>query len=285
MPKVMIPPLSPPVRSASRWSRHLPISTGFVWLAAGWADFWRRPVLSLAYGLAVFAASIGAVVGMFRLELDYVLLPALSAFLILGPLVALGLYEKSRRLSEGRAVTLRCMMFVVPRSGGQVIFAGLMLALLVLLWMRAAVILYALFFGLLPFPGLAGVGYELLHTSAGWGLLLVGTLVGGLFAAFAFAISVFSIPMLLNERSDALTAMGTSMVLVTNNLPVMLVWGATVLVLMVISILSGFLGLIVFFPVVGHATWHSYRTMRQDPAADRAIAALDGAPENHSNRQ
>jgi len=273
----MIPPLSPPVRPASRWSRHLPISTGFVWLAAGWSDFWSKSRLSVVYGLVVFAISICAVAGLFRLELDYVLFPALSAFLILGPLMALGLYEKSRRLSEGRVVTLRCMMFVVPRSGGQVIFAGLMLALLVLLWMRAAVILYALFFGLLPFPGLAGVGYELLHTAAGWGLLFMGTLVGGLFAAFAFAISVFSIPMLLNERSDAMTAMGTSMALVANNLPVMLAWGAIVLVLMVISILSGFLGLIVFFPVIGHATWHAYRTMRQDPAADRAITALDGA--------
>src|SRR5690606_13907031 len=97
------------------------------------------------------------------------------------------------------------------------------------LWMRAAVILYALFFGLRPFPGLDHVAGMLFTTPIGWAMLIVGTLIGGLFAAFAFAISAFSVPILLSERLDALTAMGRSMALVWNNLPVMLAWGAIVL--------------------------------------------------------
>ena len=100
-----------------------------------------------------------------------------------------------------------------------------------LLWMRAAVIVYALFFGLLPFPGLNQVAAILFTTPTGWALLIVGSVVGALFAAFSFAISVFAVPMLLDEKVDALTAMGTSMALVWNNLPVMLAWGAIVLVL------------------------------------------------------
>src|SRR3546814_12999806 len=95
-----------------------------------------------------------------------------------------------------------------------------------LLWMRAAVLLYALFFGLLPFPGLDDILTVLVTQPAGWALIVVGSLVGGLFAAFSFAISAFSIPMLLNERTDALTAMGTSMALVWNTLRVSLTWGA-----------------------------------------------------------
>src|SRR3546814_2578948 len=91
---------------------------------------------------------------------------------------------------------------------------------LMLLWMRAAVLLYALFFGLLPFPGLDDILTVLVTQPAGWALIVVGSLVGGLFAAFSFAISAFSIPMLLNERTDALTAMGTSMALVWNNLQI-----------------------------------------------------------------
>src|SRR3546814_7427553 len=98
------------------------------------------------------------------------------------------------------------------------------LSLLMLLWMRAAVLLYALFFGLLPFPGLDDILTVLVTQPAGWALIVVGSLVGGLFAAFSFAISAFSIPMLLNERTDALTAMGTSMALVWNNLRVSLTW-------------------------------------------------------------
>ena len=124
----------------------------------------------------------------------------------------------------------------------------MLLCLLMLLWMRAAVIIYALFFGLLPFPGLDHIAAMLFTTPIGWALLIVGSVVGALFAAFSFAISAFSIPMLLDERVDALTAMGTSMALVWNNLPVMLAWGAIVLALFLLSLATGLLGLIVVFP-------------------------------------
>ena len=131
------------------------------------------------------------------------------------------------------------------------LFTGVLLCLLMLLWMRAAVIIYALFFGLLPFPGLRHIAAMLFTTPTGWALLIVGTVVGALFAAFSFAISAFSIPMMLEERVDALTAMGTSMALVWNNLPVMLAWGAIVLALFLLSLATGLLGLIVVFPAAG----------------------------------
>ena len=74
--------------------------------------------------------------------------------MVVGPVIGIGLYEKSRRIAEGRPVSLWQMVFVRPESGGQILFAGVLLFLLTLLWMRAAVIVYALFFGLRPFPGL-----------------------------------------------------------------------------------------------------------------------------------
>ena len=131
-----------------------------------------------------------------------------------------------------------------------------------LLWMRAAVIIYALFFGLRPFPGLDGVATMLATTPQGWGMLVVGAVVGGLFAAFSFAVSTFAIPMLLAERTDAFTAMGTSISLVWNNLAVMLAWGAIVAVLTALAVATGLIGLIVVFPVLGHGTWHSYTSIR-----------------------
>ena len=102
----------------------------------------------------------------------------------------------------------------------------------------------------------------LFTTATGWAMLVVGGAIGGLFAAFAFAISAFYIPMILTERVDALTAMGTSMALVWNNLPVMLTWAAIMLALIVVGIATGLLGMIVIFPVLGHGSWHAYRTMR-----------------------
>jgi uncharacterized membrane protein len=181
---------------------------------------------------------------------------------VIAPLAATGLYEKSRRLTARKPVTLASMMFVQIRSGGQIVFVGLLLCLLMVLWNRAAVLLYALFFGLRPFAGLDTILPVLLGTGAGWSLLIVGSLVGGLFAAFSFAISVFAVPRLLDERTDALTAMGQSMALVWNNLPVMLSWAAIIVGLFGLSVLTGLIGLIVVFPVLGHATWHAYATMR-----------------------
>jgi uncharacterized membrane protein len=233
----------------------------FQWLAAGWRDLRTKPAPSLIYGFVVFAVSAIIVVGLFAFDLDYILLPAFAGFMVVGPVLAIGLYEKSRRLEAGTPVTLGSMLRPHAVSMGQILFIGVLLCLLMLLWMRAAVILYALFFGLLPFPGLAQIAHVLFTTLTGWALLIVGTAVGALFAAFSFAISAFSIPMLLEKRVDALTAMGTSMALVWNNLPVMLTWGAIVLALFLLSLATGLLGLIVVVPLLGHGTWHAYRAV------------------------
>jgi uncharacterized membrane protein len=242
--------------------RHLPARTAFDWLAAGWRDLLIKPGPSLAYGLAVFAVSMVIVWGLFALGFDYILFPALAGFMVVGPLIAIGLYQKSRDIEAGVPVSLRRMLLVDAASGAQVWYTGALLCLLMLTWMRAAVIIYALFFGLRPFPGFDHVVSMLLTTPEGWGMLLVGSVVGGLFAAFSFAISTFSIPMLLDEDVDAFTAMGTSISLVWNNLPVMVAWGAIVLALFLVSVATGLLGLIVVFPLLGHATWHSYRAIK-----------------------
>ncbi|WP_336813077.1 DUF2189 domain-containing protein [Bosea sp. MMO-172] len=242
--------------------RNLPAGAALSWLGTGWRDLWRQPGPSLLYGLAVFAVSAIIVWGLFRLGLDYILFPALAGFMVMGPLLAIGLYQKSRAIELGEPVSLSRMIFVKAASGGQVWYTGAILSLLMLVWMRAAVIIYALFFGLRPFPGLHEVTAMLFGTPVGWAMLLVGTVVGGLFAAFSFAISAFAIPMLLDERVDAFTAMGTSISMVWRNLPVMLAWGAIVLALFLVSVATGLLGLIVVFPLLGHATWHSYRALR-----------------------
>ena len=257
-----LPAVAPPLVPKSTWKRDLAPSVALDWLAAGWRDTLVQPVTSLAYGALVFVVSVVIVGGLFGFGWDYVLFPALAGFMVVGPILAVGLYEKSRRLGAGDPVSLGDMILVKPASGGQILFTGVLLCMLMLLWMRAAVIIYALFFGFRPFPGLDHVASMLFTTGIGWAMLIVGGAVGGLFAAFALAISAFSIPMLLDERTDALTAMGRSMALVWHNLPVMLAWGAIVLALFLVGLATWMLGLIVVFPVLGHGTWHAYRAMR-----------------------
>ena len=250
--------------------RHYPPTVVFSWLRAGWRDLFTQPASSFAYGILVFAVSAIVVYSMFAFSWDFVLFPALSGFLIVAPVLAVGLYEKSRALEAGERTSLDSMLLTRAKSGAQVIFAGLLLMLLAMVWMRAAVLLYALFFGYRAFPGFDHMLALLLSTYEGWGLLVTGTLVGGLFAALGFAISAFSIPMLLAERTDAFTAMGLSMKLVWNNLTLMITWGAVVLLLMVVSMLTGLVGLILVFPVLGHATWHAYKAIWvNEPAEQR----------------
>jgi uncharacterized membrane protein len=264
---IMLPDVLPPDPIESRWARHLPAREAVTWLKLGWRDFLVQPAASIAYGLLVFAASFIIVGALFMFGADYILFPALAGFMVVGPIVAVGLYEKSRRIAAGEPVSLSRMIFVRSRSQRQILFTGVLLCVLMLLWMRAAVIIYALFFGLRPFPGLDRIIPMLFATPVGWAMLFVGSCVGALFAAFSFAISALSIPMLMERRLDALTAMGTSMAVVGKNLPVMLTWGVIVLGLFLLSLATGLLGLIVVFPVLGHGTWHAYRTMA--PAAER----------------
>lgn len=256
-----IPAVEAPHPPAVDHRRNLAASAAFGWLAAGWRDFRIHPVPSLLYGLLVAAISMAVVWGLFALRLDYILFPALAGFLVVGPFLAVGLYEKSRAIESGEAVGLISMLVVRPRSGAHLLFAGAMLSLLALVWMRAAVIVYALFFGVRPFPGLDHITGMLLGTPTGWAMLAVGTLVGGLFAAFGYAISVLAIPMMLAERTDALSAMGLSMARVWANRPAMIMWGCIVCVLTALGIATGFIGFAIIFPVLGHGVWHAYRAI------------------------
>jgi len=263
-----LPAVAPRVRPDNGFARDLPRLVALEWLGAGWADLRASPAQSLAYGLAVFALSILVIWGLIAVRLPSLILPALSGFLVVGPLLAIGLYEKSRRMQAGEAVTLASMIVAHPRSGGQLVFAGLLLCLLVMLWLRAADLLYALFYGLLPFPGYDQILGQLLTTPRGWALIGTGSAVGGLFAAFAMAISLFSIPMLLERRVDALTALGTSFAMTTQNLRIVLPWVGIVVAGFALSVATGLLGLIVIFPLLGHGTWHAWVATR--PAVQRS---------------
>lgn len=259
-----LPTLRSPDRPASPYARHLPASSALDWLRSGWRDVRQAPWSSLTYGLFLTLLSYAVLWALYASHLLYLALPAISGFLIVGPFLAIGLYEKSRRQARGERVGFSEMLVFRSASGGQLAYAGLLLGLLILFWLRAADLLYALFFGLKPFPGAADALSNALTTPRGWALIVTGTLVGGLFAAFAFAVSVFSIPMLVSRNTDALTAMGLSFIMTVQNLRPMLVWSFLVALGLVLSVATGLIGLIVIFPVLGHGTWHAYCAVAGD---------------------
>ena len=226
----------------------------WVWLARGWADMSSVPALSLSYGIAFFVISLSLIVALFQFELG-ALVPVMAAgFLLVGPMLAVGMYEASRRIEAGLPVRLADVAFVSTRSPTQLAFLGAMLMGAMLIWVRIASLLFALFFGSQDMPAL-------LLTPHGLGLLVVGTAVGGLLALVCFAISVVSVPMLMARDVDAVTAVLTSIETVRRNFWPMMIWGWIIAFFTAVGIATFLLGLIVVFPLLGHATWHAYRDL------------------------
>lgn len=233
----------------------------WTWLAAGWRDLWRRPGISLGYGLVVAVISWLLTAGLFSLHMASVVIAVAGGFLLLGPLLAVGLYELSRRLETGEPIALREIALVTTHSPLQLAFLGVALLLAFLLWVRVATLLFALFFGAEPFPELEHFVPTLLFTWKGLAMLVIGSVVGAVIAFSVFAISAVSVPLLMAQDRDVMTAIITSIRATIINFKPMLLWAWLIAGLTACGIATGYLGLIVTFPLIGHATWHAYRSV------------------------
>ncbi|HCY64133.1 MAG TPA: hypothetical protein DHV59_15190 [Oxalobacteraceae bacterium] len=230
-------------------------SDPFQWLARGTRDFMRAPMIGLFFG-ACFVAMGWALVFVFRNAGAYLL--ALSAgFLLVGPFFCMGLYHVSDRLELGERPRLLDAAMAWRRKLDTLAIFGLVLLVLEMLWARASLVVFALTFhgGLPDFAG----SLKSLVNPQNVEFILAWTALGGVFATIIFAVSVVSIPMILDRRSDAITAGLTSIRLVLARPAVMLFWAAIITILVVVAMLPGFAGLLVVGPILGHASWHAYR--------------------------
>lgn len=224
------------------------------WLVLGWRDFLRCPGIGLFYG-ACFMGMGWLLMLVFRQAPAYVL--ALSAgFLLTGPFLCLGLYQASRRLEWGDRPDLGDSLLAWDQRTGTLAVFGFVLLVLEMLWGRASLIVFAVSFD--GMPDFKGSMLALLDPD-NLQFILAYLLVGGFFAGLIFAVSVVSIPMILDRPTDAITAGLTSLRLVLTQPGVMLWWGALITVIVVLALLPWFAGLLVAGPVVGHASWHAYR--------------------------
>lgn len=230
------------------------------WLARGFADFRAHPGVGLAYG-SVFAF-IGwfLTFGLVGLDMGSLVLPLASGFMLVAPLAAVGLYEVSRRRERGLSVSLRDAIGAVRRNPQQIADMGLVLLLLFFAWFQLAMILFALFWGGQP-PSLTEFFQQILASDRGVPFLAAGTLVGGVIAAIAFALSVVSMPMLLDRDVTAMTAMRASLAAAWANRRNMIGWAATLVTLGFMGMAFFFVGLALTLPVAAHASWHAYRDM------------------------
>ncbi|HXV23492.1 MAG TPA: DUF2189 domain-containing protein [Alphaproteobacteria bacterium] len=240
------------------------------WLAAGWRDFTAAPQVSLAYGALFTLGGILLTAALWSLDWLYLALPLGAGFLLVAPVLATGLYEVSRQLEGGQRPHLAGALMSWRVRPGSLAVMGLVLMLFFLAWIRIAFLIFALFFG--PEPPSWPVFIETIFFSAkGMPFLLVGTAVGAVLAASAFAISAVSIPLLLDRDVGAFAAMATSVSAVLVNWRVMIGWAALIALFGAAGLASFYVGLAVTLPLIGHATWHAYRDLVL-PAAHRSEA-------------
>ena len=232
------------------------------WLARGWQDFRACPRIGLFYG-ACFALMGQALWQAFQHAPAYVL--ALSAgFLLMGPFLALGLYDASRALEEGRSPSLRASQWAWrPTLSTMAIFAGVLL-ILEMLWGRASLVVFAVTMNTMPSSENMLAALLSLDNLE---FLVTYVVVGAIFAGLIFVSSAISIPMILDRQTDAVSAALTSFRACLQNPGVMFLWGAWITGLCVLAMLPAFLGLLVVGPVLGHATWHAYRHIVPAPPA------------------
>ncbi|MCB4823436.1 DUF2189 domain-containing protein [Roseicella aerolata] len=224
------------------------------WMADGWQDFRRSPGVGLAIGLACTVVGWAMIAAMWSVESAVLILPLFTGFMLAAPLLAVPLYETSRRHARGEQAGGGAFIAGFTRNRWGI---GLMAALLMMFfygWLRVATMIWFLFFGLdLPpldaFLAVALADYAFVVTSFG---------IGALLATLVFALSAVSLPMLVDRPVDAMTAAMTSLRACLASPFTMALWAVVIAVLTLIGLGAALLGLVLVVPVIGHATWHAY---------------------------
>ena len=226
------------------------------WLRAGWSDLLAAPGIALFYGSCfwLMALLLGAV---FRSMPQYTLSFVSGCFLV-GPFLAMGLYESSRRREQGLPQSLGASVTCWDQHLGSMGMLVLVVLLLELLWGRASLVVFAVFFTT-GMPSTASV-LQAVFNPQNWQFVAIYTLIGGIFAGLVFSTCVVAIPMILDRGTDAVTAGIASFQVVLERTGPMLLWGALIVALVLGAMaLPWSLGLLVVGPWLGHASWHAYR--------------------------
>ncbi|WP_167730628.1 DUF2189 domain-containing protein [Terasakiella sp. SH-1] len=234
------------------------VETGrvFQWLAHGWDDTQALKGVSTLYATLFLIVGLLISFGFYMLELPYLILPALSGFLLVGPAIAVGFYEGSLCRQEGREFTLLGAVLGFRRNTYSIMAIGIAQVFLFMVWIRLSFTLFAI-----AFPGISPdwpLIVERAFSMEGLHFALMITGLGSIFASLIFLTGAFSLPLMIDRKTLLIPAMLTSAYAVVLNFKTMVLWAVIITLIMFAGLITGF-GLILAFPLIGHATWHAYR--------------------------
>lgn len=241
--------------------RQVSIGDSLHWLQQGWTDLRQAWVVSLAYG--VLFAGLGWMLITHGWADSHFAIAFTSGFVMLAPLLAICFYAISRALERREAVaSLTRPLLILRDNGWSIGLFALMLGMLFSLWERVTAIMVALTLKADVYAGdRFSYSESILRDPDHLPVVIAFFVVGALFATIAFVLSAVSLPMIVDRRCDPVTAMLTSLAAVRRNPLALLIWAMLIVLLTGLGFLTGFIGLIVIFPLLGHATWHAYRAL------------------------
>lgn len=229
------------------------------WLRLGWRDLRRSWPVSLSYG--VLFALLGAALMSWARDSSHLGVTLVSGFALVAPFLAVGFYAVSSRLEHGLdAGGLLHPLSKLRRNGASIGLFAVMLAFILSAWERISALLVGLFLR----NDLVATGYfslGLLFDGEHLGFVVAYLAFGAILAALVFALSVVSLPMMLDRPVDFVTAITTSLWSVWRNPLPMLAWAVLIGALTLLGVVTYFVGLAVLFPLLGHASWHAYRDL------------------------
>lgn len=238
----------------------VPFTRPFIWLGRGWSDLMNNPLASLAYGWLV--ASLGALILAYSRHPVYIA-AAIVAFLVVGPVITAGVCELSRRRDHGEPTGFQDSLRGLSRARSSLwAFSGLLL-LLALGWFTLSG-LYLVATGAEVAPDIqstvwGNVAAQLTTNQAGtYGAAFL------VLAAAVFAISVVSVPMIIDRHVDAATAICMSLRATARDFPALMLWAVLIVGLVLFGFATWLLGMVVVLPLLGHATWHAYRDIVEE---------------------
>ena len=237
--------------------RRVPLSRPLRWLRLGWRDFTRTPWPSLLHGLLVAAGGL-AILAVSRGHWSLAI-GACSGFVLVGPILATGLYELSRLQARGARPTLADAITAWRRGTRPLVWLGLWLGVAGTLWVALSAGLFALFVTT-PITGPESFLRYATSTQGDF-LFLLWLVLGGLGAALVFAATAVSPPLLLGRVIDLRSALLTSIRAVGENPLPMAMWALIIMVATALSMATLMAGFVIAIPVLGHATWHAYRDL------------------------
>lgn len=251
-------------KGSTRWDELVVNRVGFTrpreWLSKGWRDMRQAKFYSLRYGVGIVVISSLLTWALAESGYSFLIPFLVAGFFLVAPTIGLGLYQMSAHLEKGEPLKSCNALEAWKRNQGQLSIVSAGFLIIMQLWIASNYVLFALLYSGIS-PPLDDFLVKAFLSEEGRAFAVASVFVGFLFAGIAFAISVVSVPMLMDRKIDGFTAVRISVKATLANLPAMVLWAALIVLVVGLGLITFYIGLVVALPLVGHATWHAYRDL------------------------